>query len=268
MRFEARPAARNVPARTALAVMLAVLAGAAVLAFAGDGRADAASAPSIAPAADPDRTAGGNCTGPVLTRWVTKVLASEPAWALERARGIERTSGRAVVDLYFRAASGVTWLVQVREGRDCGGTLGYQDRTFWVPRENFPDTLLASPPPGCDQIHRSRQPLAVASRLVRVANAGGRNAWERHFDWRVNVTDECGDAHQEDLGWITCNYRNYLAGPRSYEIHERRVRASDNRIAYRVTETFSINCGGGGWGDESRSFTAGYWTYSLPASYQ
>ena len=261
MRFEARPAARNICARFVLAVMLAVLAGAAALAFAGDGRADAAAAPAIAPTAEPDKTGAGNCTGPVLTRWVTGVLASEPAWGLERARG------RTVTDLYFRSMSGVTWLVQVREGRDCGGTLGYHDRTFWVPRENFPHTLLAPAPPSCDQIHRSRQPVAVASRWVRVADAGGRNAWERHFDWRVSVTDECGDAHQEDIGQITCNYYNYLAGPRSYEIHERRVRASDNRIAYRVTETFSINCGGGSWGDASESFTAGYWTYSLPASY-
>ena len=247
--------------------MLAVLAGAALLAFAGERRADAAAVPSIAPTAVPDRTGAGNCTGPVLTRWVQGVLASEPAWAIERARTIERTGGRAVVDLYFRAASGVTWLVQIREGRDCGGTLGYHDRTFWVPRENFPVTLLAPRPPSCDQIHRSRQPVAVASRWVRVADAGGRSAWERHFDWRVSVTDECGDAHQEELGRITCNYYNYLAGPRSYEIHERRVRASDNRIAYRVTETFSINCGGGSWGDASESFTASYWTYSLPASY-
>ena len=247
--------------------MLAVLACAALLAFAGERRADAAVTPVVAPTADPDRTSAGNCTGPVLTRWVTRVLASEPPSALNRALAIERARGRAAADLYFHAATGATWLVQVREGRDCGGTLGYRDRTFWVPRENFPVTLLPPRPPSCDQIHRSRQPVAVAHRWVQVANAGGRNAWERHFDWRVNVTDECGDAQQEELGWITCNYYNYLANPRSYAIHERRVRASDNRIAYRVTETFSINCGGGSWGDASESFTASYWTYGLPASY-
>ena len=245
--------------------MLAVLAVAAALAFAGERRADAASAPSIAPAADPDRTGGGNCTGPVLTRWVQGVLASEPAWAIERARTIERTSGRAVVDLYFRAASGVTWLVQIREGRDCGGTLGYQDRTAWVPRENFPVTLLAPRPPSCDQIHRSRRPGEVASRRVRVASAGSFSAWEQQYDWRVNVTDECGNVHQEELGWVACNFLPYLNRPRLYEIHERAVRASDNRIAYRVTETFSVSCGD--YGVAIQNFTGSYWTYSLPASY-
>ena len=259
MRLATRLAARNIPARAALVVMLAVLAGAAVLAFAGERRADAAAAPSTAPTADPDRTSTSNCTGPVLTRWVQGVLDSEPRW------GIERAGNRPVTDLYYRSMSGVTWLVQIREGRDCGGTLRYHDRTAWVPRENFPHTLLASPPPSCDQIHRSRQPTGVASRLVRVESAGGRNAWEGHFDWRVNVTDECGDAHQEELGRIVCNYLPYLNRPRSYEIHERRVRASDNRIAYRVTETFSISCGA--YGVATQSFTASYWTYSLPARY-
>ena len=263
MRIEARPAARNISTRFALAVMLAVLAGAAALAFAGERRADAASAPSTAPTADPDRTGtgAGECTGPVLTRWVQGVLASEPAWAIERAR----TIGRAVVDLYFRAASGVTWLVQIREGRDCGGTLGYQDRTAWVPRENFPATLLAPRPPSCDQIHRSRRPGEVASRRVRVASAGSFSAWEQQYDWRVNVTDECGNVHQEELGWVACNYLPYLNRPRLYEIHERRVRASDNRIAYRVTETFSVSCGD--YGVAIHNFTASYWTYSLPSHY-
>ena len=261
MRLATRLAARNIPARSVLVVMLAVLAAAAALAFAGERRADAAAAPSIAPTADPDRTSTSDCTGPVLTRWVQGVLDSEPSW------GIERAGNRPTTDLYFRAMSGVTWLLQIREGRDCGGTLGYHDRTAWVLRENFPHTMLASPPPSCDQIHRSRRPAAVASRWVQVPNAAGRNVWERQTDWRVNVTDECGDAHQEEIGWVTCDYPPYLNSPRLYEIHERRVRASDNRIAYRVTETFSISCSGGVYGDPIQSFMASYWTYSLPASY-
>ena len=258
MRFDTRLAARSILARSALAVMVAVLAGAAVLAFAGERRADAAAVPSVAPTADRDRTstgAGGNCAGPVLTRWVQGVLSSNPASALRSLQG------RTVTIAQFRAMSGVTWHVQIREGRDCGGTLGYQDRMAWVPSANFPGELAAARPPGCDQIHRSRQPVSAANRRVRVTNAGGFSAWQRQYNWRVNVTDECGNAHQEDLGWTPCNFLNRS---RSYEIHERRVRASDNRIAYRVTETFSIGCT---YGRTSREFSASYWTYSMPASY-
>ena len=258
MRFEPNPVARNIRARSALAVMLAVLAGAAVLAFAGDGRADAAAVPSTAPAAHPDRTStggGGNCTGPVLTRWVQAVLSSNPASAI---RGLQ---GRTVTIAQFRAMSGVTWHVQIREGRDCGGTLGYQDRQAWVPSANFPGQLAAPAPPSCDQIHRSRQPVSAANRRVQVTNAGGFQAWQRQYNWRVNVTDECGDAHQEDLGWTRCNFLNR---GRWYEIHERAVRASDNRIAYRVTESFSVACPDS---RHSQQYSASYWTYSMPASY-
>ena len=261
MRFGTCPAARSIRARTVLAVMLAVLAGAAVLAFAGDGRADAAAVPSIAPAASHDRTStgGGNCTGPVLARNI-RVLSATPSSALNRLRELVAAASWTIADI--RAISGATWQLSINEGRDCGGTMRWQTRSAVVPSANFPEAHPNPPrPPSCDQIHRSRQPVAAATRRVRVTNAGGFQAWQRQSNWRVNVTDECGNTHQEDFGWTACSYLNR---PRSYEIHERAVRASDNRIAYRVTETFSISCA---YGRSSQQYSASYWTYSLPSSY-
>ena len=254
MHFETRPAARNVPARSALAVMLAVLAAAAALAFAGEGRADAAAVPSAVPTANQDLT-GSSCTGPVLTRWVQAVLSSNPSSA------IKSLQGRTVTIAQFRAMSGVTWHVQIREGRDCGGTLGYRDRQAWVPSASFPGQLDPTRPPSCDQFHRSRQPVSVADRRVVVTVQGGLRLWQRQVRWRVNVTDECGDTHQEDLGWTHCASLN---NERLYRIHERAVRASDNRIAYRVTESFSVGCPDN---RHSQRYSASYWTYSMPATY-